>query len=140
MADRDTLSDLEAYAKECIAAQRYPNDYHFFTPVECPACGVVPLVLTIKHHTGSRTGNFKGVILARCSVCGGQRRILSFTGKHRKPTREESPVCKCGNASFIVAECERMEGDEGVLGFFDEGVVVGRCAQCGQNRVFVYTD
>jgi hypothetical protein len=140
MTDQDPLADLEAYAKKRIAAQRYPNDYHFFTPVECPICGIVPLALTIEHHTGSRKGNFKGVITARCSACGGQRRILSFTGQHRKPMREEKPACQCGNASFIVAECERMEGDEGLIGFFDEGVVVGRCAQCGRKRVFVYTD
>jgi hypothetical protein len=26
------------------------------------------------------------------------------------------------------------------LGFFDEGVVVGHCSQCGRNRAFVHTD
>lgn len=31
MADPSSLSDLEAYARERIAAQRHPNDYHFFT-------------------------------------------------------------------------------------------------------------
>jgi hypothetical protein len=25
-------------------------------------------------------------------------------------------------------------------GFFDEGVVVGKCSECGRNRVIVYTD
>ena len=34
----------------------------------------------------------------------------------------------------------RIEGDEGVMGFFDEGVVVGKCSNCGRNRVFVHTD
>jgi hypothetical protein len=41
---------------------------------------------------------------------------------------------------FVVCECERFEGDEGVFGFFDEGVVVGKCLECGCNRVMVYTD
>ena len=41
---------------------------------------------------------------------------------------------------FSFGECERFEGDEGLMGFFDEGIVVGQCARCGQNRVFVYTD
>jgi hypothetical protein len=26
------------------------------------------------------------------------------------------------------------------LGFFDEGVVVGQCSQCGRNRAFAHTD
>jgi hypothetical protein len=39
-----------------------------------------------------------------------------------------------------VGECERIEGDEGLMGFFDEGVVAGMCAQCQRNRVLVETD
>jgi hypothetical protein len=27
-----------------------------------------------------------------------------------------------------------------LLGFFDEGVVVGKCVECGTNRALVYTD
>ena len=140
MKNPTSLSDLEAYARERIAAHRYPDDYHFFTPAKCHTCGVVPLELTIEHHTGSKKGNFKGVILAQCSVCGGEERIFSFTGQHRKRLREEKPVCQCGNAHFLVGECERIEGSEGLPGFFDEGVVVGKCSRCGRNRAFVYTD
>ena len=135
-----SLSDLDKYARERIAAERYPDDYHLFRPARCSACGVVPLELTIEHHTGSRKGNFRGVIMARCSVCGGEERIFSFTGTHRKPEREEVPVCKCGNTTFVVGECERIEQDEGKLGFFDEGVVVGQCSACGRKRALVYTD
>ena len=40
----------------------------------------------------------------------------------------------------LFAECERIERDDGMMGFFDEGVVVGKCAQCGQNRALVHTD
>jgi hypothetical protein len=54
--------------------------------------------------------------------------------------REEKPACECGNITFIVGECERIEGNEGVMGFFDEGVVVGKCSRCGRMRAFVYTD
>ena len=140
MKKQTSLGALEKYARERIAAHRYPNDFHFFRPATCHACGVVPLELTIEHHSGSRKGNFKGVIMARCSVCGGEERIFSFTGKHRERVREEKPVCKCGNAYFVVGECERMERDEGAFGFFDEGVVVGQCSKCGRNRAFVYTD
>jgi hypothetical protein len=135
-----TLTELAAFAKERIAADRYPDDYHFFRPAKCSTCGVVPLALTIEYHTGSKKGNFRGVILAQCSECEGKVRIFSFTGSGREPLREEKPACECGNVYFVVGECERIEGDEGVLGFFDEGVVVGKCSRCGRLRAFVYTD
>ncbi|MGD9001594.1 MAG: hypothetical protein PVF04_02930 [Anaerolineae bacterium] len=135
-----SLSDLEKFARQCIAARDHPADHHWFTPFRCPTCGVVPLALTIEHHTGSKKGDFKGLIFGRCSECGSEERIFSFTGKHRKRLREETPACQCGSVFFVVAECERMEGDEGLLGFFDEGVVVGQCSECGRNRVFVHTD
>jgi hypothetical protein len=97
-------------------------------------------MLTIEHHTGSKANNFRGVIWAECSQCGGRKRIFSFTGKGRSPERVEIPTCRCGNGAFIVAEMERIEGSEGIPGFFDEGVVVGSCSGCGRNSAFVYTD
>jgi hypothetical protein len=54
--------------------------------------------------------------------------------------RKEKPVCECGNTHFLVAICERIEGEEGLAGFFDEGVIVGQCSRCSRNRAFVYTD
>ena len=135
-----SLSDLEAFARKSIDAQRYPGDYHHFKLFRCQSCGVVPLELTIEHHTGSRKRDFKGKIFGRCSVCGTEERIFSFTGTHREPLREERPACTCGNEQFFVGECERIERDEGLLGFFDEGVVAGKCSQCGRNRALVYTD
>ena len=80
------------------------------------------------------------MITGRCSLCGETVRVLSFTGAHRTFVREEKPVCKCGSALFLVGECERIEREDGLLGFFDEGVVVGKCAKCGRNRAFVCTD
>jgi hypothetical protein len=140
MKNETPLADLKEYAKERIAAERYPDDYHLFRPAKCSVCGVVPLELTIEHHTGSKKGNFRGIITARCSVCGGEERIFSFTGNRRKPERKETPVCKCGNKTFVVGELERIERDEGMMGFFDEGVVVGQCSACGRKRALVYTD
>lgn len=135
-----SLSDLEGFARKRIAADRYLGDHHTFTLSRCQSCGLVPFELTIVHHTGSRKGDFKGEILGQCSACGGKKRIFRFTGAHREPLREERPGCKCGGRRFFVAECERIERDEGLLGFFDEGVVVGQCADCGRNRALVYTD
>lgn len=140
MKSQPSLSDLEAFARKCIAAERYPGDYHTFTPFVCRNCGAVPLELTIEHHTGSRKGDFKGAIFAHCPACGWEGRVFSFTGDHRKPVRREKPVCHCGEAQFLVAECERLEGDRGIAGFFDEGVVVGECAACGRKQALAYTD
>jgi hypothetical protein len=140
MKNQNLLSDLETYAKEQIAADRYPDDYHFFKPYQCDTCGTVPFELIIEHHTGSKKGNFRGVIWGTCTECGTRKRVFSFTGGHRVRFREEQPTCRCGNAGFLVGECERIEGDEGVMGFFDEGVVVGRCSHCGRNRALVHTD
>ena len=134
------FSDLEKFARKSIAAGDYPADHHPFRLLGCSSCGAVPLALRIEHHTGSKKGDFKGLIFGRCSECGREERIFSFTGKHRKRLRDETPACQCGSAHFLVAECERIEGDEGLLGFFDEGVVVGQCSQCGRNQAFVYTD
>jgi hypothetical protein len=140
MAHQTDLSELRAFAEKRIAAERYPNDYHFFTPYTCDECGVVPLQLTIEHHTGSKKGNFRGVIHSLCLRCGSSKQAFSFTGAQRKRLREEKPACKCGHKGFLVAKCERIEGDEGMMGFFDEGVIVGQCSACGKIRAFVYID
>ena len=140
MNEPGSFSEMEAFARKRIDASRYPGDYHTFRLFRCPACGVVPFEVIIEHHTGSRKGDFKGVILGQCSQCGRQERVFSFTGEHRKPLRQKNPVCRCGDKRFFVAECERIEREEGIFGFFDEGVVVGQCAGCGRNRVLVETD
>jgi hypothetical protein len=139
LAQQD-LSDLDTFAREQIAAERYPNDAHFFRAYKCDTCGVVPFELTIETHSGSKRGDFKGVIWGDCTVCGTKKQIFSFTGNHRQTLRQEKPTCICGYAAFVVAECERIERDDGMLGFFDEGVVVGKCAHCGRKRAFVHTD
>jgi ribosomal protein S14 len=140
MKQTPSFSKLEAFARDHLAADRYPNDYHIFKLSRCEICGVVPFGLTIEHHTGSKKGDFKGRILGQCSICGHETLILSYTGAHRQPLRVETPACTCGGGDFYVGECERLEGDEGIMGFFDEGVVVGMCAQCQRNHVLVETD
>ena len=133
-------SDLEAFARACLAADRYPDARHFFRPFCCDACGGDAFALTIEHHTGSTDGNFRGVIRGECAACGNRQRLFHFTGPHRRPLQEEKPVCECGHRQFVGGECERIEGDEGLMGFFDEGVVVGQCCRCGRKQAFVYTD
>lgn len=97
-------------------------------------------MLRIEHHTGSVKGDFKGVIHAECSVCGCEARVFSFTGEHRNVLRVERPTCDCGNRTFLSGVMERIEGDEGLPGFFDEGVIVAQCVACGRLTALVYTD
>ena len=140
MDNDNVVSDIEKYALRRIAASKYPNDYHTFRPGKCSTCGVVPMELTIEHHTGSKTSNFRGVIIGQCSKCGKKENVLKFTGKHREFHHEEKSVCKCGEGQFIVGECERIEREDGMMGFFDEGVLVGKCIACGRYKTIVHTD
>ena len=140
MRDPSSLSDLEAFAKDQIDAHRYPDDVHIFKPFQCDACGIVPLEMIIEHHTGSQEGDFKGEIHGTCTECGSEKLHFRFTGENRKRLRREKPDCECGNGSFLVGECERIEGEGGLKGFFDEGVVVAKCSRCGRNRVLIHTE
>ena len=137
---QELLGDLEAFARQCIAAERYAGDVHTFTVFECDQCGLVPFELTIEHHTGSEPYDFAGIMTGRCTRCGRSAVLFGITGEHRQPERRETPVCECGSKQFIAAMCERYEGEEGLTGFFDEGVLVGKCAVCGRNQALVFTD
>ena len=135
-----SLSELEDYAMQCINSREYPNDDHRYILFTCGSCGKSTFSLNIEHHTGSEDWNFKGIIWGNCASCGYIMRLFTFTGSHRKKLYEERPGCECGANIFSVAQCERYEGEGGIPGFFDEGVIVGKCNDCGLNRVFVYTD
>ena len=139
-APTPSSAGLFRFGMTCLRAERYPHDHHPCTVFACPTCGVVPLAPIIEHHTGSQEGSFRGVIKARCSTCGREERVFSFTGEHRRPLRVERPTCPCGHGGFLIGMVERIEGDRGLPGFFDEGVVVGECAECGQRTAFVHTD
>ena len=136
------LSDLEAFAKARIAAERYPDDLHTCRVATCETCGVTSFELTIEHDKGSSSGKFKGVIWAQCSGCAARQRFLSFTAypKRGRTTRVKSPNCRCGATTFFVLECERIEMWDGAPSFFDEGIVAGKCAHCGAFHTFALTD
>lgn len=135
-----SLSDLDTFAKQCINSQEYPNDRHDFSLFTCNSCNSSIFKLTIEHHAGSAEFNFKGIILGECASCGYLMRLFTFTGSHRQKLREERPECECGNRLFTVGLCERFEGEQGITGFFDEGVIAGKCTLCQRNRAFVFTD
>jgi hypothetical protein len=140
MTSLSPIGQLRAFALKSIAAERYPNDHHVFKVFECEVCADVFFRITIEHHTGSTENDFKGVIRGQCVACGHRQTLFSFTGEHRSFVREEIPVCECGSDHFLAGVCERIEGERGLAGFFDEGVVVGDCCHCGRGRVFAYTD
>ena len=136
----DYISELEDFAKKCINSQEYPDDNHNFLLYKCTSCHSQKFKLTIEHHTGSEKWSFKGIIWGDCSSCGYLMRLFTFTGEHREKLRIEYPTCDCGNRDFLAGQCERYEGEQGIPGFFDEGVVAGKCAECKRNQVFVFTD
>lgn len=140
VANTKNLAELEKFAQHKLDAHRYPNDRFTFRSARCENCGVIPVTLDIEHHTGSTGDNFRGIIRVTCSNCGDQFQFLSFTGEHRKPEFMETPKCVCGSTRFLTAESEHYEGDEGIPGFFDEGIVAGQCAECGRHQAFVFTD
>jgi hypothetical protein len=46
----------------------------------------------------------------------------------------------CGKASLLKGECDRKESDEGLLGFFADGMLVGKCFRSGRKRASVHTE
>jgi len=134
------MYDLEEFARQNIDADNHPDDDHVFTVYRCHSCNKQEFRITIEHHTGSKDWNFRGIIWGECVNCGYIGRLFTFTGEHRKLLREERPECECGNRTFIAGQCERFEGENGIPGFFDEGVVAGKCIECNRNMEFVYTD
>ena len=132
--------DLEDFARTCINADGFPKDDHYFTLFTCNSCKSSLFKLTIEHHTGSEAWNFRGIIWGECADCGYLGRLFTFTGEHRSLLREERPGCDCGGRNFVMGMCERYEGEEGLPGFFDEGVIVGKCLDCHCNRALVFTD
>ena len=140
MKQPESLSELDDFARQCINSQDYPEYFHNFTQFSCSACKSADHKLSIEHHTGSEAWNFRGIIWGECTSCGYLNRLFTFTGESRQALREELPACECGGRDFVVGLCERIEGEQGIPGFFDEGVMVGKCIRCQRNRAFVYTD
>lgn len=133
-------SALAQFARACLGYAGVSKARFSFRSFHCESCSGEEFVVVVEHHTGSRPGKFRGKIWGRCLACGAEAQLYSFTGEQRKPLRENPVVCTCGRELFVVAECERFEDEEGLPGFFDEGVVVARCIGCGRNQIVVEVD
>ena len=136
----DDHGDLERFALDRLHAADYPSCSHPYREFRCATCGPVPVAVTLEHHSGSEWGDFKGVVHGRCTGCDATRVLFGFTGSGRRLESEERPVCPCGSTAFFAGMGERYEGTDGIPGFFDEGVIVAKCAACGGNAVLAWTD
>lgn len=138
-------NELEEYAKLQINAAAYADDVHICNHFECGQCKeVVPFTLRISYSDACDDArpaqDFAGTVFGTCSKCGSTDSIFGIIRGNWPETEQEHPVCSCGSDSFILCMCERYEGAYGLQGFFDEGVLVGRCSNCGIPRTFLFTD
>lgn len=153
--DRKCRADAEvlrAFTLGLLDEDLYALDQHVFSLYECPTCGIAPLLVTIETHTGSVRVDFRGRIIAQCGLCDKVFQVLEKTGsvlnqvtgrlEARQAERTEQAKCECGGLAFFAASCHRFETSAGggLSGFYDEGVVVGQCPQCGRCRVFARLD
>ncbi|TFG28375.1 hypothetical protein EU528_11305 [Candidatus Thorarchaeota archaeon] len=137
--------ELEAYAKEQINAVAYADDVHTCNHFRCSKCEqVVPVSLLISYSEACDDArpaqDFAGTVYGTCGKCGSTDSLFGIIRGSYLETEEEHPVCSCGSNSFFVCMCERYEGAQGLQGFFDEGVLVGKCSKCGSLRTFLFTD
>jgi len=138
-------NELEEYAKEQINASAYPDDEHICTHFMCEYCQeIVPLALDISYSRACDKArpalDFAGTVRSTCSKCGSIETKFSIIRDQHPEVEQEHQVCSCGSDSFFVCMCERYEGVQGLQGFFDEGVIVGKCSTCGSHKTFLFTD
>ena len=142
MGDAESFSpsSLEGFARDQIRADLYPTDHHPFKLFACEPCGLGPYNVVVSELEGSEKGDFHGTVSGTCRSCGTNEVLFSCTSGAQAVTRTEQVRCECGGLWFWVAMLDRYEGEEGLPGFFDEGVLAGQCALCGQNRAIIFTD
>lgn len=131
---------LHRFALERLDAARHPKSSHPYKEYECKECGSGTWEVVLDHDPGSDWRDFNGFVVGRCTRCHEYAALFAFFAPDRRCGSEEYLSCPCGSTRFSVAMCERYEGDDGIPGFFDEGVIVGKCADCKRNAVFAFTD
>ena len=136
----DHTQGLREYADRVLNSKAFPNDIHIFQIYRCSICGENEFKTAIEHHTGSTKGNFRGIITGECFKCQTLKELLRFTGEHRKVERGSIISCECGNIAMTIGYMERIEENDGIPGFFDEGAAVGTCLKCGNRITIALTD
>jgi hypothetical protein len=140
-----THQDIEDYAMEQINAAAYPDDIHRCFLFHCSSCQrVMPFSLRISYSKACGDErpayDFAGTVNGTCSQCSREQILLSIKIDNYAEEEQEHPVCTCGADTFVLCMCDRYEGPSGLEGFFDEGVLVGKCETCGTHKTFLYTD
>ena len=140
-----THIDLEEYAKEQINAAAYPDDDHRCVLFSCGNCNrIVPFKVRISYSVACDearpTYDFAGTVHGTCIRCNQEQVLFGIIRDNQPENEQEHPVCSCGSDAFILCMSERYEGPSGLAGFFDEGVLVGKCETCGTFKTFLYTD
>ncbi|MBS7251012.1 MAG: hypothetical protein KIH08_10565 [Candidatus Freyarchaeota archaeon] len=136
--EKPKLEELKVFAYEKICADDYPENVHVYVEAECVNCGLVPFRVTVEHWNGDSPVAFHGIIRLQCSACGREKDYLSVLEDGGKPNYFEQRKCKCDNPTFYIASCDRMERVEDA-NVFSEGVVVGKCSNCGALQVIAMT-
>lgn len=137
--------DLDEYAKQQLNASAYPDDVHICSMFQCDRCQrTMPFSILMSYSEACDTArppsDFAGTLRGTCTECGMEKTLFSIITDGLPEVKDEHPICSCGSDAFILCLCERYEGEEGLSGFFDEGVIVGKCVVCGVNRTFLFTD
>jgi hypothetical protein len=139
-----TFQDLEEYTKEQINAAAYPDDDHRCFLYPCSNCKrVVPFSVRISYSAACDSArpayDFAGTVYGTCIQCNQEQILFGITRDNHPEEEQEHPTCSCGSDAFILCMCERYEGLSGLTGFFDEGVLAGKCETCGAFKTFLYT-
>jgi hypothetical protein len=137
--------DLIDFAKRQVNAEAYPTDEHRCALFQCGNCGTVtPLSVFISYSEACDerrpAQDFAGTVYGTCEICGDTRTLFSIKRGAFSEKEHEHPICDCGSEHFYVCLCERYEGEEGLKGFFDEGVIAAKCRSCGEHRALLFTD
>lgn len=140
-----TDNDLEEYAKKQINASAYSDDIHICNQFRCKQCAdIVPFSLLISYSEACDNmrpaQDFAGTVHSTCSKCGSKGVVLCIKRGEYSEVEQEIPRCSCGSDTFFLSMCERYEGAYGLEGFFDEGVLVGKCSRCGNLKTFLFID
>ena len=138
------LAGLLSYSRQQFKTSTDTALRDTIEPCCCPAWQWAPVNLEIEYHHTVDHCDFKGIVRAVCSTCSRSFEVFSILPgiledgvlkNINDPVSSETPACTCGSSSFFAAVYETHTGD-----FFEEGGLVGQCANCGVQQIFIQYD
>lgn len=76
----------------------------------------------------------------RCPACASEEEHSFYTSQSLQVKLTERPICPRGSIYLFAASSNCIELWPGKLGFLDDGLVVGKCAWCGELDASVSAD